>query len=83
MLKKFIPAFELPHNEAIMATIAITVIWFIVEFCENQSSVSNIFLKEKQESDPKCTLDFLYSSEWGFYLIVFNEGFNERCQMHI
>ena len=54
-----IPAIESPHNVAIMTTIAIKVIRFIVSICDNLRSLSIIYLKENKESDQACSLDFL------------------------
>ena len=53
-----IPATEFSHDVAIMTVIAKTVIRFIVRIFGNQSSLSDIYLKEKQERYQTCTLDF-------------------------
>ena len=54
-----IPALESPQNVANMITIAMNIIRFIVLIWDTQSSLSDIYLKEKQESDQARSKDFL------------------------
>ena len=53
-----IPATEFSHDVAIITTIAKIIVQFIVCIFDNQSSLLDIYLKEKQESYQTCTLKF-------------------------